>query len=144
MISDFGCAKPRVAVCGLNPHAGEGGRFGDEERGVIKPVIKSLQERGWQIEGPLAADSVFAHAREGRYDVVVAMYHDQGLIPVKTLAFHEGVNMTLGLPMVRTAPDHGTAFDIAGRGKANAGAMYEAIRLANAVSIRRTESCIDA
>lgn len=144
MILDFGVAAPRIAVCGLNPHAGESGRFGEEDRRVIKPVVKSLKDRGWKIEGPLAADSVFAHAKGGRYDAVVAMYHDQGLIPVKTVAFFEGVNVTLGLPIVRTSPDHGTAFDIAGRGKADEGAMYAALKLANEMSIHRAEAYADA
>jgi 4-hydroxythreonine-4-phosphate dehydrogenase len=141
---DFGISNPRIAVCGLNPHAGENGKFGAEELKVIKPVVKNLREKGWQIEGPLAADSVFAHAKAGQYDAVVAMYHDQGLIPVKTLAFYEGVNVTLGLPIVRTAPDHGTAFDIAGKDKADAGAMYEAIKLAHAMSMRRANEYVDA
>jgi 4-hydroxythreonine-4-phosphate dehydrogenase len=144
MANDFGVAKPRIAVCGLNPHAGESGRFGEEDRRVIRPVVKSLSDKGWSIEGPLAADSVFAHAKAGRYDAVVAMYHDQGLIPVKTLAFYEGVNLTLGLPIVRTSPDHGTAFDIAGKGKANEGAMYESLKLANEISIHRAEAYADA
>jgi len=137
LVTDFGIEEPRIAVCGLNPHAGENGRFGAEERKIIQPVVQSLEDGGMDVVGPLAADSVFAHAREGRYDAVVAMYHDQGLIPVKTLAFYEGVNMTLGLPIVRTSPDHGTAFDIAGRNQANAGAMHAAILLAEQVSARR-------
>jgi 4-hydroxythreonine-4-phosphate dehydrogenase len=131
---DFGIARPRIAVCGLNPHSGENGRFGKEEQRVIEPVVKSLRGKGMEIEGPLAADSVFWFAREGRYDAVIAMYHDQGLAPIKTVAFHEGVNVTLGLPIVRTSPDHGTAFDIAGKGKANEQAMLEAIRLAHSLS----------
>ncbi len=139
MIKDFAIENPRIAVCGLNPHAGENGRFGDEDRKLIKPLVDDLRRKGWKLEGPLAADSVFAHARAGRYDAVVAMYHDQGLIPVKTLAFYEGVNITLGLPIVRTSPDHGTAFDIAGQGKANPGAMHEAIKLAHQMSARRAE-----
>jgi 4-hydroxythreonine-4-phosphate dehydrogenase len=136
---DFGISKPRVAVCGLNPHAGESGRFGKEDEQVIRPEVERLRATGLDVAGPLAADSVFAHAREGRYDGVVAMYHDQGLIPVKTLAFHEGVNVTLGLPIVRTSPDHGTAFDIAGQGKADGGAMYAAVMLAEEISKRRDE-----
>ncbi len=139
MISDFGIAQPRIAVCGLNPHAGENGRFGNEDRRVLKPLVNSFAEQGWRIRGPLSADSVFHQARQGDYDVVIAMYHDQGLIPVKTLAFHTGVNVTLGLPIVRTSPDHGTAFNIAGQGKANPGAMYEAIMRAHEYSNRRAE-----
>jgi 4-hydroxythreonine-4-phosphate dehydrogenase len=137
---DFGIAKPRIAVCGLNPHSGEGGRFGTEERKVIEPAIKSLRGKGFDIEGPLSADSVFWFARQGRYDAVIAMYHDQGLAPIKTVAFHEGVNVTLGLPIVRTSPDHGTAFDIAGKDKANEQAMLEAMRLAHTLSCRRAEA----
>ncbi|MBX3458893.1 MAG: 4-hydroxythreonine-4-phosphate dehydrogenase PdxA [Planctomycetes bacterium] len=139
LVNDFGIEAPRIAVCGLNPHAGENGKFGTEDRKVIRPLVEDLQKKGWIIEGPLAADSVFAHARAGRYDAVLAMYHDQGLIPVKTLAFYEGVNVTLGLPIVRTAPDHGTACDIAGQGKANAGAMHEALKLAHTMSNRRSK-----
>jgi 4-hydroxythreonine-4-phosphate dehydrogenase len=139
---DFGIAKPRIAVCGLNPHAGENGRFGIEERKVIEPTIKLLRNKGLDIEGPLPADSVFWFARQGRYDAVIAMYHDQGLAPIKTVAFHEGVNVTLGLPIVRTSPDHGTAFDIAGKGKANEQAMLEALRLAHALSCRRAEAYV--
>jgi 4-hydroxythreonine-4-phosphate dehydrogenase len=139
LVEDFGIKNPRLAICGLNPHAGEGGRFGKEDIEVIQPVVENLRQEGLNVEGPLAADSVFAHAREGRYDGVVAMYHDQGLIPVKTLAFHEGVNVTLGLPIVRTSPDHGTAFDIAGQNKADGGAMYTAIMLAEEIAKRRDE-----
>jgi 4-hydroxythreonine-4-phosphate dehydrogenase len=137
MINDFGVPDPRIAVCGLNPHAGESGRFGEEDTRVIQPVVKSFAAKGWKIEGPLAADSVFHHAKAGRYDAVIAMYHDQGLIPVKTLAFYKGINVTLGLPVVRTSPDHGTAFDIAGKGKADPGAMYEALILAHQLASRR-------
>ncbi|MCB9894706.1 MAG: 4-hydroxythreonine-4-phosphate dehydrogenase PdxA [Planctomycetes bacterium] len=137
---DFGIAKPRIAVCGLNPHAGENGRFGNEERKVIEPAIRGARAKDIDVEGPLSADSVFAFAREGRYDAVIAMYHDQGLIPVKTLGFFEGVNTTLGLPIVRTSPDHGTAFEIAGKNKADERAMYAAIKMANEVSNRREEA----
>lgn len=135
--TDFGIDDPRVALCGLNPHAGEEGKFGQEDRKVIRPVVSDARRDGWKVDGPLAADTVFAFARKGRYDAVVAMYHDQGLIPVKTLAFDEGVNLTLGLPVVRTSPDHGTAFDIAGKGKADEGAMYAAIQLAHVLSLQR-------
>lgn len=134
---DFGIAEPRIAVCGFNPHAGENGRFGKEEIKVIEPAIKSARKRGLNVTGPVPGDSVFAQAKAGAYDAVVAMYHDQGLIPVKTLAFFEGVNVTLGLPIVRTSPDHGTAFDIAGKHEANEDAMLNAIRMANHHSCRR-------
>lgn len=144
LVEDFGIAKPRIAVCGLNPHAGENGRFGNEEKKVIEPGIKAARKKGIDVDGPLSGDTVFHHAKEGRYDAVVAMYHDQGLIPVKTLAFHEGVNMTLGLPVVRTSPDHGTAFDIAGKNEASPDAMIHALRLANEVSTRREEEFINA
>ncbi len=136
---DFGIADPRVAVCGLNPHAGEDGKFGAEDRKVIRPVVMDARRDGWKVDGPLSADTVFALARKGRYDAVIAMYHDQGLIPVKTLAFDQGVNLTLGLPIVRTSPDHGTAFDIAGKHEADEGAMVEAMLLAHSLATRRAE-----
>ncbi len=126
----MGCARPRVAVCGLNPHASESGQFGDEERRVITPAIEMAQHAGIDARGPFPADTVFRDAVAGRYDLVVAMYHDQGLIPVKMIAFDEAVNVTLGLPIIRTSADHGTAFDIVGKNKANAGSMKAAIRLA--------------
>ncbi|MCA8910313.1 MAG: 4-hydroxythreonine-4-phosphate dehydrogenase PdxA [Planctomycetes bacterium] len=134
---DFGIAEPRIAVCGFNPHAGENGKFGKEEIKVIEPAVKSAIKRGINATGPLPGDTVFHHAKQGRYDAVVAMYHDQGLIPVKTLAFDEGVNVTLGLPIVRTSPDHGTAFDIAGKNQATETAMLNAIRLADEQACRR-------
>lgn len=137
MQADFGIPEPRIAVCGLNPHAGEDGKFGTEERKVIRPVIMDAIRDGWKVEGPLSADTVFAMALKGRYDGVLAMYHDQGLIPVKTLAFDSGVNVTLGLPVVRTSPDHGTAFDIAGKHIADEGAMLSAVELAHQLSLRR-------
>ncbi len=126
----FGIRAPRVAVAGLNPHAGEGGLFGDEERRVIAPAVRAARRRGCEISGPLAADSLFAQAAAGRYDALVCMYHDQGLGPFKLLHFADGVNFTLGLPFVRTSPDHGTAFDIAGTGRADARSMIAALRLA--------------
>ena len=122
--------NPRIAVCGLNPHAGEGGLFGDEERQKILPAVRCIQKDFPGIEGPLSGDVLFHHALHGRYDAVVAMYHDQGLAPFKLLAYQTGVNVTLGLPFIRTSPDHGTAFDIAGRNKADPSSMIEAIRLA--------------
>lgn len=127
-------SKPRIGVCGLNPHAGEGGLFGSEEKKVILPAIRKVQKRFPGVAGPLAGDSVFHQAFHGRYDAVVAMYHDQGLAPFKLLAYDTGVNVTLGLPFIRTSPDHGTAFDIAGKNKANPNSMIEAILLAYRLS----------
>jgi 4-hydroxythreonine-4-phosphate dehydrogenase len=126
---------PRLLVAGLNPHAGEGGLFGDEELRVIGPAIQAAQAAGIDARGPLAPDTVFMHARQSRagaepVDAVIAMYHDQGLIPVKYLGVEEGVNVTLGLPLVRTSPDHGTAFDIAGTGRASPASLLQAIRVA--------------
>lgn len=127
----MGIANPRIAVCGLNPHASEGGRFGDEEQRLIEPAIEMARAHGIDAHGPFPADTIFHHAVHGRkYDLVVAMYHDQGLIPVKLLGFDEAVNVTLGLSIIRTSVDHGTAFDIVGRNKADAGSMKAAIRLA--------------
>jgi len=126
----LGIDRPRIAVCGLNPHAGEGGMFGDEEKRLIEPAIELARKDGADVVGPLPADTLFGPATNGKYDLVVAMYHDQGLIPVKMLAFDEAVNVTLGLPIIRTSVDHGTAFDIVGRDKADAGSMKAAIRLA--------------
>ena len=123
-------AKPRLAVAGLNPHAGEGGMLGTEEADVIAPVCDRLRAEGMDLRGPLPADTMFHAAARARYDAAVAMYHDQALVPVKTLAFDTGVNVTLGLPIIRTSPDHGTAFDIAGRGLANPASMTEALKLA--------------
>ena len=128
--SRFGIPRPRIAVAGLNPHAGEGGSMGRQEIDWIAPLILEMQGEGFALTGPLPADTMFhARAREG-YDAAVAMYHDQALIPIKTLDFDRGVNVTLGLPFVRTSPDHGTAFDIAGQGRANPTSMIEAIKLA--------------
>ena len=126
---------PRIAVAGLNPHAGEAGLFGSEEQTIIAPAIAAARAEGLNVSGPFAPDTVFMRARNtaarpGEFDVVVAMYHDQGLIPVKYLGVEQGVNVTLGLPLVRTSPDHGTAFDIAGTGKADASSLLAAIRLA--------------
>ena len=121
---------PRIAVAGLNPHAGEDGLFGDEERTVIAPAVAAARAAGADVHGPFAPDTVFMRARRGEFDVVVAMYHDQGLIPVKYLGVEQGVNVTLGLPLVRTSPDHGTAYDIAGSGRADAASLVAAIRMA--------------
>ncbi len=126
----LGYARPRIAVCGLNPHAGENGQMGDEERRLIDPAIDLAVNAGMQVTGPYPADTVYNAAVAGRYDLVVAMYHDQGLIPVKLLERDKAVNITLGLPTVRTSPDHGTAFDIAGKGAADPGSMSHAIDLA--------------
>lgn len=122
--------RPRIAVAGLNPHAGEGGLFGSEEIEAIGPAIEAARAEGVDATGPYAPDTVFMRARRGEFDVVVAMYHDQGLIPVKYLGVEKGVNVTLGLPLVRTSPDHGTAFDIAGTGRADASSLLEALRMA--------------
>lgn len=121
---------PRIAVAGLNPHAGEGGLFGREELDVIIPAVGAARASGVDATGPIAPDTVFMRARLGEFDVVVAMYHDQGLIPVKYLGVEQGVNVTLGLPLVRTSPDHGTAFDIAGTGRADAASLVQAVRMA--------------
>ena len=126
----MGAAAPRIAVCGLNPHAGEGGRFGDEEIRIIAPALEKARERGWRLVGPLPPDTVFMRARKGEFDGIIGMYHDQGHIPVKAIAFDRTVNVTLGLPIIRTSVDHGTAFDIAGRGIADAGNLGEALRMA--------------
>jgi 4-hydroxythreonine-4-phosphate dehydrogenase len=126
----FGFTRPRLAVCGLNPHAGEGGVLGDEEQRVIQPAIAACADEGIDIAGPFPADTLFVRASRGEFDAVVACYHDQGLIPVKLLAFGRSVNVTLGLPIIRTSVDHGTAFDIAGRNAADPGSMIEAVRLA--------------
>jgi 4-hydroxythreonine-4-phosphate dehydrogenase len=130
---DFGIQAPRLAVAGLNPHAGENGLFGNEEEKVIAPAVRAAREQGWQVSGPLPADTVFHQAANGRFDAVVCMYHDQGLIPFKLLHFEDGVNVTLGLPIVRTSVDHGTAYDIAGRGMANPASLAAACKLAAAI-----------
>ena len=130
LIRDFGIAAPRIAVAGLNPHAGEGGAMGREELDWIAPLLARLAAEGLSLRGPLPADTMFhARARAG-YDAAVCMYHDQALIPIKTLAFDEGVNVTLGLPFIRTSPDHGTAFDIAGQGIARPDSLVAALRMA--------------
>lgn len=126
----WGPARPRIAVAGLNPHAGEGGLFGDEEQTIIGPAVKAAVAEGIQASGPFAPDTVFMRARRGEFDLVVAMTHDHGLIPVKYLGVEQGVNVTLGLPFVRTSPDHGTAFDIAGRGLADPASLVAALRMA--------------
>jgi 4-hydroxythreonine-4-phosphate dehydrogenase len=126
----FGVARPRIAVAGLNPHAGEHGLFGREEIDAIQPAIAACRASGIDVSGPFPADTVFVRAKRGAFDVVIACYHDQGLIPVKLLAFGTAVNVTLGLPIVRTSVDHGTAFDIAGKGEADPESMIAAVLLA--------------
>jgi len=130
LIELFGIEEPRIAVCGLNPHAGEHGRFGDEEARIIEPAIEQAKAQGIGCSGPYPPDTIFHRAAKGMFDAVVCMYHDQGLIPLKLLAFESGVNITLGLPIIRTSVDHGTAFDIVGRGVAHPDSMIEAIKMA--------------
>jgi 4-hydroxythreonine-4-phosphate dehydrogenase len=141
---ELGIPEPRIAVAGLNPHAGENGRFGDEETRLIEPAIQVARNAGYDVTGPIPGDTVFIGAAAGEYDLVVAMYHDQGLIPVKLLAWDCAVNWTLGLPIVRTSPDHGTAFRIAGHGKADAGSIVEAITLAARLAAERRAATNDA
>ncbi len=137
---DLGLPRARVGVCGLNPHAGEGGKMGTEEIETVTPAVESARQRGCDVHGPFAADTLFHHAYRGDYDAVVAMYHDQGLAPLKMIGFENGINWTLGLPFIRTSPDHGTAYDIAGRGVASASSMVAAIRLAKQLArMRRRE-----
>ena len=126
----FGTPKPRLALAGLNPHAGENGVLGDEDDKVLVPAVRRARARRVNIEGPIPGDTVFVRAARGEYDCVIACYHDQGLIPVKLLSFGNAVNVTIGLPIIRTSVDHGTAFDIAGKGVANAGSMIAAVKLA--------------
>ncbi|MAU51964.1 MAG: 4-hydroxythreonine-4-phosphate dehydrogenase PdxA [Roseovarius sp.] len=137
LIRDFGIAAPRLAVAGLNPHAGEGGRMGREEIEVIGPVLERMRAGGMDLRGPLSADTMFHAAARAGYDAAIAMYHDQALIPVKTLDFDRGVNVTLGLPFIRTSPDHGTALDIAGQGRASPDSLIEALRLADRLAKAR-------
>jgi 4-hydroxythreonine-4-phosphate dehydrogenase len=134
---DFGIARPRLVVAGLNPHAGESGTIGSEDRDVVQPAVAEMRADGIDATGPFAADTLFHEAARKTYDAVLAMYHDQGLIPIKTLAFDEGVNVTLGLPFVRTSPDHGTAFGIAGKGLASGSSLTAALKLAAEMSARR-------
>jgi 4-hydroxythreonine-4-phosphate dehydrogenase len=133
---DLGLKRSRIAICGLNPHAGEGGKMGTEEQTTIGPAVNAARERGLDVSGPMSADSLFYYAYRGEYDAVVAMYHDQGLVPLKMIGFETGVNWTLGLPFVRTSPDHGTAYDIAGKGLAQPSSMLAAIKLAEKLSVR--------
>jgi 4-hydroxythreonine-4-phosphate dehydrogenase len=126
----FGVAHPRLAISGLNPHAGEYGSLGTEDETIVAPAIETLRGDGFDVRGPLPADTMFHNAARKTYDCAICMYHDQALIPVKTLAFDDAVNVTLGLPFIRTSPDHGTAFDIAGTGRANPSSLIAALRLA--------------
>jgi 4-hydroxythreonine-4-phosphate dehydrogenase len=137
---NFGIAEPRLAVSGLNPHAGEGGRLGREEVEIIELAIAALRADGWRVSGPHPADTMFHPAARARYDAALCMYHDQALIPLKALHFEEGVNITLGLPIVRTAPDHGTAFDIAGADRADPRPMAAAIRMAAHCAVMRARA----
>ena len=130
LVNQFLISHPRIAVCGLNPHAGEGGTIGKEEIEKIIPAIKDARRKRINVDGPFAADTLFTSNKIHHYDAVVAMYHDQGLIPIKALAFQKAVNVTIGLPFIRTSPAHGTAFDIAGKNKADPSSMIEAIKLA--------------
>jgi 4-hydroxythreonine-4-phosphate dehydrogenase len=134
---DFGIAKPRIAIAGFNPHAGENGAMGHEELDIFLPAIAQMRAEGIEVLGPMPADTMFHAEARAKYDVAICAYHDQALIPLKTLYFHEAVNMTLGLPIVRTSPDHGTAFDIAGLNKANAGSMIAAIQMAQSCITNR-------
>ena len=135
---DLGLPRACVAVCGLNPHAGEGGEMGTEEQTTISPAVWAARGRQITVVGPLSADALFYHAFRGDYDAVVDMYHDQGLVPLKMIGFESGVNWTLGLPFIRTSPDHGTAYDIAGQGRANPSSMLAAIRLAKQLAKSRS------
>jgi 4-hydroxythreonine-4-phosphate dehydrogenase len=137
LIRDFGIAQPRIAVAGLNPHAGEGGAMGWEEERMIRPLLARLRAEGLEITGPWPADTMFHAAARKGYDVAVCAYHDQALIPIKTIDFAGGVNVTLGLPFVRTSPDHGTAYDIAGRGIADPSSLIAALRTAREMAVRR-------
>ena len=139
---ELGIERPRIAVCGLNPHAGEDGLFGDEEQRLIVPAIEAARRTGIDVHGPFPADTLFIRAAAGDWDLVVAMYHDQGLIPVKLLGWDKAVNWTVGLPIIRTSPDHGTAFDIAGRGRASEGSMVAAIDLAVDLATRRLRASV--
>ena len=130
LVRDFGIDRPKVAVAALNPHAGESGLFGTEDKKIVGPAVEAARDSGLSVEGPFPADTIFYHASTGRYDAVVAMYHDQGLIPLKLLHFSDAVNITLGLPIIRTSVDHGTAYDIAGKGVADPSSLVAAIKMA--------------
>ena len=144
LVRDFGIAAPRIAIAGLNPHAGESGQLGDEEIRIIAPAVAQLAEEGIVVDGPLAADALFAPGIRDQYDAILCGYHDQALAPFKALHFHDGVNLTLGLPIIRTSPDHGTAFDIAGTGKADPGPTIAAIAMAARMAAARDTSFMPA
>ena len=135
--ADFGITQPRLGILGLNPHASDGGRFGEEDKKLIAPAVTTLQSEGMKASGPLVPDVAFWRMRNGEFDALVCMYHDQGSVALKTVAFDSGVNVTLGLPIVRTSPDHGTAFDIAGKGEADPSSMMAAVALAVEIAERR-------
>jgi 4-hydroxythreonine-4-phosphate dehydrogenase len=135
----FGIATPRLVVAGLNPHAGEGGTLGTEDQEIVAPAVEILRAEGIQVSGPLPADTLFHDAARKTYDCAICMYHDQALIPIKTIAFDDAVNVTLGLPFIRTSPDHGTAFDIAGTGRANPASLIAALRLAARLAMTRVQ-----
>ena len=137
---DFGIANPRLAISGLNPHSGENGQFGNEEARIIEPAIDALKEKGIDAFGPVPGDALFTPIMRPGYDAALCMYHDQALIPIKAIEFDQGVNVTLGIPIIRTSPDHGTAFDIAGTGKADANAMIAAIQMASEMSKARASA----
>ena len=138
--SDWELIRPRIALCALNPHASDGGLFGDEEDRVFRPAVDRLRGAGIEVEGPIPADTVFSRALNGEYDAVIAPYHDVGMAPFKTVAFGTGVNVTLGLPFVRTSPDHGTAFDIAGADRSDPSSMTAAVRMASRLSKKRFDT----
>lgn len=138
--ADWNLVRPRIALCALNPHASDGGLFGDEEDRVFRPAVEAVRRAGIEVEGPIPADTVFIRALKGEYDAVIAPYHDVGMAPFKTVAFGTGVNVTLGLPFVRTSPDHGTAFDIVGTGRANPSSMQTAIRMASRLAVGRFDT----
>jgi 4-hydroxythreonine-4-phosphate dehydrogenase len=140
LVCDFRIPLPRIVIAALNPHAGEDGAFGDEEARIIVPAIEQLKAQGLDVSGPYPADSLFHAEARRKYDAVICMYHDQALIPLKTLDFWGGVNITLGLPIIRTSPDHGTGFDIAGQGKANPDSMIAAIKMAATMAENRSSS----
>lgn len=137
LVAHFGLTAPRIAVCGLNPHAGEGGHLGREDGEVIAPVVAAARGRGWSVDGPLPADTAFTAPNRARYDAFLAMYHDQGLTVLKSIGFGHAINVTLGLPIVRTSVDHGTALDLAGSGRADGGSLAAAVALARELAAAR-------
>ena len=140
--ANWNIARPRIALCALNPHASDGGLFGDEEDRVFRPAVNALRGAGVEVEGPISADTVFSRALDGEYDAVIAPYHDVGMAPFKTIAFGAGVNVTLGLPFVRTSPDHGTAFEIVGTGIADPSSMQAAIRMATRLAAKHFDTLL--